>query len=82
MYPRSRANQRKITNQLKIWTERRRSAKNRIKELQAIAAFADENKFVLGKLDTVVGKLKKEVEYLEGEKHYKPRVVKELFENK
>ena len=72
-------NQRKTQTLIKEWAQRRWDAKNKIKELQAIVDFANKNKYVLIELDTVAGKTKKQVEFIEGDKTYKPRVIMGLF---
>jgi hypothetical protein len=79
MKKRTRAVQRKTQDLIKEWTKRRWDAKNKIKELQAIVDFANKNKYVLIELDTVAGKTKKQVEFIEGDKTYKPRVIMGLF---
>ena len=76
---RTRAVQRKTQSLMKEYTKRRWDAKNRIKELQAIVDFANKNKYVLIELETVASKTKKQLEYIEGDKTYKPRVIMDLF---
>ena len=81
MSERTRANQRKTQAMIKEWSARRWNAKNRIKELQPISDFAVKNKFILSELDIVAGKTKKQVEFVQSEKHYNPRVILDLFDN-
>jgi predicted glycosyltransferase len=71
--------QRKITQLIKQYSDRRRIAKDNLLVLSPLEAFVSKQR-IWNELNTVSGEMKRQITYIEKERHYNPRVIKDLFD--
>ena len=79
-YPTTRSGKTKVCRLIKELSDRRRAAKDALAVLAPLIEFLGENPKLCNEFGKIANGMRKQLNQIEGERHYNPRVLKELFE--